>query len=752
MSNIIQRKLNDLRRKLFAWLMVHGVARWLVVLLLILVVSMVVDRTLRMDLAQRSIMLVLMGLAAFYYLSTTVIKPMLALAKASNEDALLLEVERKNPELRENLISSWQLARQAETEDLSRLGMSAELATATIDRGLAQAAQIDFWRALNLPLHRRDWVLMVAGLATLGGLGAGVFQSDFLRTWFNRNLMLSNDSWPQATYLEIVGAVNGRLTLPRGADRLQLVRVKENSSVTEVTVTLELDNAGGGRTTQVMKPTGRLEGREHGTTLFNIASQFRMRALGGDEVTDWVEVDLVEPPSALELSLLAKLPAYTGVDQLQFSGSGPHPLLRGSELQVEITANKSVATAELMFMSDAENGTLPMQAVAEDRYRGFLPTERVRGGEYSIRLVDENGLANVRPIQFGLTIREDQAPRVRASLLGISGMVVPRANLPLSYQANDDFGIDRAFFDLRWTTGEGGGEEAGDRDGIANLASRELPIWRREPGQESQLALDDFAVLDLEPLGLSPGTSLRLSIAAQDSCPDPVGLGRSQEFLLRVVTNEELRADLLRREIEQRKAFEQAYERQMELAAQLEMLAIGENQPAEDLAAATAARERAIIELTRNQKGVGTSLARIADQFEEFLVEVKNNRLDEAENELFPEQRIENRFDLKIIRPIRRLDQELISMAARGLDDCRLAVNDPAQLADSAAAVGGLHREILAKMRQILAAMNDAENFQEIINDLLRIKEDSKGLKLEIERKAKPGDIFDDQLDDLFDQ
>ena len=59
-------------------------------------------------------------------------------------------------------------------------------------------------------------------------------------------------------------------------------------------------------------------------------------------------------------------------------------------------------------------------------------------------------------------------------------------------------------------------------------------------------------------------------------------------------------------------------------------------------------QESKLIATVREQKSIGTAIATVADRFEDFLVEIKNNRLDEAENEIAPDQRIETRFDAKM--------------------------------------------------------------------------------------------------------
>jgi len=746
---IVVSKLAQLRRKLTGWILVHGLGRWLMVLLVILAVDILLDRVFRMDFSQRLILLAAMAGSTGFYFFWRVLRP---LSKRPNDDSLIYEVEQKNPELRENLISSWQLSGQ---QDLEAMGISAELASATINSGISKAEQINFNAALDLPHHRQNWGILLIGVLFAGLLGYGVIQTEFLRTWFNRNILLTNDQWPQSTYLEIAGAKDGKLVLPRGADYRQFVVVSDDSTIQDVAVSLEIDNSTA-RTIHAMKPTGKLDGREHSHLFHNVSSIFRFRAKGGDAVTQWVDVELVEPPAVINLELVELLPAYTGTPSVPLTGNGPHSILAGSRLQISALVNKPL---QGIFLKIDDQQFDLNQVDDSKNYSITLNPADLRGGEYQFELVDQTGLASIRPSKFLLTLKEDQPPKARASLLGISGLVVPRAMIPVAYQFSDNYGLQRLYFDCHWKTGSEGKEKSFDPQlefAKFSTPSQTLETDAQNRENNSQPAIEpvrdvkDVAVLDLKPLKLPPGISFRFSVAATDTKPGSPSVGKSQEFLLRVVTDEELRADLLRREIEQRKAFEQAYEKQMQLATDLLAISSREVPSGADAEAFKTQRESDLIALVREQKGIGTSIARVADRFEEFLIEVKNNRLDEAENEIAPSQKIEARFDLGIIQPIRELDMELISLATRNVDNCRRVANLSEELLPAVDATALIHQQILSEMKKILSAMSDSENFQEIINDLLEIKGGAKKVGDGIEEKLKPKDVFEDK--DIFDE
>jgi len=314
MPKVVLRKLLRMRGKLTRWILVYGVGRWLIVVLAILAFDMLLDRFFKMDFAQRMVMLFVMSVATVCYFVYRVVKPLLS---RPTDDALIYEVESKNPDLNEILISGVQLSRQ---KDLERIGVSSELAQATIDHGMAKANAIDFGKSLDLSRYFQNWILMLACLVAFCLLGVGVAQTEFLRTWYNRNILLLDDQWPQATYLEIAGVIDGKMVLPRGSDHRQLVTVSQESTVTDVVVSLEIDNPGG-RTIHQMKPTGKLAGREHAFMFHNVSSPFRFRANGGDDVTPWIDVTLVEPPNIIELKMDALLPEYTGIREIELTGS-----------------------------------------------------------------------------------------------------------------------------------------------------------------------------------------------------------------------------------------------------------------------------------------------------------------------------------------------------------------------------------------------------------------------------------------------
>jgi hypothetical protein len=756
------QRLRELRRQLLGWTAVRGVSRWLTLIVGILLVDMIVDRMFSMDLIQRTILLVAMIAAAIGFFFWRVIRPLFMLP---TDRALIYEIESKHPQLGESLLTATQLGalEGSDAGSANPKGVSNDLVAASIEKGFSQSADLDFGSVLNDGKRRSYLVRVALALLLLVGLGVGVLTSTFLGTWFNRNILLGDAQWPRQTYLQIAGVNDGLLQIPRGADHRQVVEITEDSRVSDVLVSLEIEN-GDTRMIQPMKSTGRSGGREHVFVFHNVSAPFRFRASGGDDVTPWVDVELVEPPALIDLQLTTTLPSYTAAQSQSLVGSGPHSILEGSSLNVAIETNKELSSAVL----NHDSGQLVLQPVDESK-KNFaitltseVPSDSdsqsanldsgfvLRGGEYQFVLTDTSGLANVRKSKFGVSVKQDKPPTVRASLLGISGLVVPNAMLPTAFEAVDEYGLRSLRFASQWRTPDMTDADPPVSRDIAFTSNR---LLESSPLSPLVSEIDEVEVLDLQPLGLTPGASLRFVVEAQDFQPSGEGIGRSSELLLRIVTPEELRADLLRREVEQRKAFLNARDQQVDMRGELEewLAAWSENDSTESFAAS---QEAGLIRLLRDQKGLGTMVDRVASRFEEFLVEVKNNRIDESEAAagIEPQNRLMARFDNGIIQPIRELDRDPIARATRQLDAVRLAVSAGENLDGAVAQSLAVQQEIVERMDKILAAMTSSEDYQEVVNTALELKADQQRLRKDIEKSLQPKDIFDEEgLEDVFD-
>lgn len=693
----IEAKLARLRRSVRLWLVLDGLAALCGSFVILAALSLLVDRYFRMDGTQRALSL-LLGLGVLGFLGwRRLVRPLM---RPLGDDALGLIVEARHRELRERLISALEFARLRDPE---AIGSSAPLVQAAIAEGVRAAEGIDFADTLD----RRGRTRNVGLLALAGAVVAAacVAFPSTVSLWFARNVLLLNRPWPQSTHLTILGAEGGELVCPRGDDLTVQVRA-ERSGVVPSVVMIRFRLAGGASGSEPMVVMGE---NTFSTTFRNVLEPFRFYVWGGDAETPWCQVRLVERPVVESLTLICTPPSYVGKGPHPLpSDVGSYPILLGSVLEVRGTASKPLRSAELVF---GKAKPIPMRPPegSESSSGGFrefcatLAGSALQSTTYAIELVDSDGLASRQPARFSLKVVPDQKPIVRARLEGIGDMIVPRAVVPVHAKISDDYAVVSA-----------------ELVATASSESTKEPATHRAPFGDRKDAYGQRQVtlshrLEVQPLNLLPGTHLALHVEAKDN--DTVSgpkVGISGTFSLRIVTEDELRNELLRREQEQRLEFERILADQQKLLENSRALeATLKRDPA------LAAKDRDLLAASEKlQRLVGGRCLAIAAQFTQILAEVESNRL-EADPQVARE-----RLHGRIIEPLELLARRGVLQAADLLDGARKALptteKQPKDESLAALADAAKEQEELVKiMREILRHMVKWEGYQEAVN-LLR--------------------------------
>ncbi|MFM9116714.1 MAG: hypothetical protein ACKOU6_11200, partial [Planctomycetota bacterium] len=187
------------------------------------------------------------------------------------------------------------------------------------------AARTDFADIVDRQRLRRRWFGAILLLAVGGGFILGVSTAPhrepapagstllaaraqsiplLARTWFARNVLLRQIDWPQQTYLVVTGAERGELRLPRGATQTVRVTVTESSPV--VPELLQVDFAP--RRARPVYGLRRASSHDFELTVRNPLEPFRMRVRGGDAQTEWLSVQLIDPPRLVNWELTYERP------------------------------------------------------------------------------------------------------------------------------------------------------------------------------------------------------------------------------------------------------------------------------------------------------------------------------------------------------------------------------------------------------------------------------------------------------------
>jgi hypothetical protein len=311
--------------------------------------------------------------------------------------------------------------------------------------------------------------------------------------------------------------------------------------------------------------------------------------------------------------------------------------------------------------------------------------------------------------------------------------------LPLEIKVTDDYGLTEVYVPYVWR-----GDDEQRKEGSGKLP---LPGAMIEP-KKLELSFKD--VLDLEPLDIPTSTGLTFHVAAADnddyqdegSSATGPNVGKSPDFTIRVVTDEELRSDLLRREKEQRQEFERL------AAQQLELLTFSRELEAQlNSADLTNEQKQKLAQTPKQQKLIATNANSVTQRLSSIVIEIANNRLEEKEETSTAEEdpdaavidktrrSIGKRLKTKIVEPLIELQDTGFPAAVQKVEQARRVSGDAAARLPAVQELVKQQEEVHAAMLVILSEMSQAEGFQEVVNALYEVEKQEKEV-LERTRKA----------------
>lgn len=421
------------------------------------------------------------------------------------------------------------------------------------------------------------------------------------------------------------------------------------------------------------------------------------------------------------------------------SFGGKLTILDGCSIKLTATANCDLAVASLI---DAEGEKEFQEAAGEFAYELMIPASEVRNGDCRIKLRDSSMREPPRAPEFQIDITADESPEVKATLKGISGLVINRAKIPFSVTVTDDHGATRLFLRYSWQDDSGENKGSGTieldeyepvRSWDENKPDNAFKVSQILPAKRAVFTQQFF---DLDELPndekIPEGSGLKFTIVAQDNDNVPApNSGATKEFLLRVVSEEEFRADLLRREKEARQEFDLIYKRQGNTQTDTEALAADSKTDNETNEEFFSELKKKLSQYSRSQKQIGENIETVIGRMEDLLTEGTNNRLDESTGEF------ESRYTDKIIGPMQEITDELMIILKGEMDSARREIENDEKRVEHLTNSSELQTEILQKMEAILKEMEKNEGIQEIINRVFEAKKLEEKLKIQTEDEKK---------------
>jgi hypothetical protein len=699
----IRARLDALRRRILAALALEGSARVAGVLLGAVALSFLLDRVFRLEVAARAVILAASLGALGWALWRFLVRRLRALP---GEDPLAIAVEARYPDLADRLISALQLSRERDPE---RYGMSPQLIADAVHEAVAPVRHLDFGRILAL---RRVAGRAALGLLALGLLSAGAAADpDSASIWFRRNVLLHNVRWPQKTYLVVDPDLfpNRVARIVRGADLVVTARSVGEEHPDKVTIFYRDSEGERGKATMKADLAGHLYRHEFPAIAYPIT--FRLE--GGDEVTDDYRIEVLDAPEVMEISVEISFPAYAGRDPVRVDpAQGDPQMIKGGSVTLRGRATKPLEAVEIV-LGEAADTAIAARVAAPDGFEATLaPEETVLVG---VRLRDGDGLSNpsLAP-RFLVRVVDDGPPRVRLQKRGVGSMVVAGALVPWSIRATDDIKLAAGRLEVT--------KSAGDR---AAPEPHVIPLPAERLGTE---ALELDGELELGPLDLAPGAFLTFVAYGRDNAPPEGQEGKSDPVALKVVTLEELTNDLLGRQQEQRRLFEELIQRERRLRDRF--LDAREKPPA---AAELAVQMES---QAQDQREIGRRVHAIERAFDQIFDEMYYNRVAEGATV--------GRLRASIVQGLEQLRSGVMDGHARRLEEAAARA--------SVLSLGGAdgdtletgYEEVLKSMEALLARMEKAEGFTEIVETVRAIIEDHAKVKDQTRRKyeAVLRDIF----------
>jgi hypothetical protein len=228
---------------------------------------------------------------------------------------------------------------------------------------------------------------------------------------------------------------------------------------------------------------------------------FSYQIRAGDAETPWVQVQPVDRPKLGQFAVRIVWPAYTKRpattwDKLPASAHA----LRGSQFQMEFSADQPLTLAALEIAREPKAERLPLESTGSQRYR--FATELQKAFQFQILAENAFGLRNATA-ECRIEVDEDQPPEVRILESSQQVALTAEETLHIDFEAKDDFGVEAA--EIVATTRKEGEEP------------RETIIPIELGAKAGDTAMKKSVELDLSRLGLDAKTQLSYAIRVRDN-------------------------------------------------------------------------------------------------------------------------------------------------------------------------------------------------------------------------------------------
>ena len=420
-----------------------------------------------------------------------------------------LFIERRCPQLGQRLISALELPADAD-------GHSPEL------RAAAPRRADELLRAAD-PAHILDRRPLLSHLRLFGGAAGlvlicgALFYSDLTPALDRCLHPLTAYERPPRTHIEIHP---GDFEIVKGEDAALAIRFAGRKPRLASVLRRPTDTDPWQREELIVE---RADSIVH--TFRQVQRPFQYAVVAGDAHSAEYRVAVIDPPAVEHLRLRYRYPAYSRLPDRVEEQSGDIQCLAGTRVDIEIAANKTLASAALIL-----DDTLAI-AAALDGTSARVSLAIRRAGHYHFALTDPKGVLNRDPIRYAIQVSADLPPEITLVDPGRDIDLPESQQVLLKAEASDDFSVEKVVLVHRVNDG------AVKRRALATAPGREVPISH---------------VWDLAATNLLPEDRVYyyLEVYDNDQVSGPK-MGRSRQYALRFPSLYELNEEVQQARTEQ---------------------------------------------------------------------------------------------------------------------------------------------------------------------------------------------------------
>lgn len=456
------------------------------------------------------------------------------LRKRLDDDAVALLIEHALPGFRTRFIASVQLARAG--GDGAGRGTSS-LVRALVAETAAMAARFNFRRVVKTEKLKRGLKISLSIVAVASALAW--YGGDASVLLFKR-AMLFNTPLPRKTHLL---TVTGDRKIGAGEDLKIDVTA---SGVIPARGRVVATGADGKQREYPLEPEAE-KSKKFSAIIRGPQESFTYRVFLNDAISEPYHVQTFQRPAVVKIACEQAYPAYTGIRPVERALSDL-TLLAGSRLKLAIKANTKVGKGFLRLagtagaVGSAEAGTkpagpgpeIPLKVDAADptllRGEIEIPAKGLAG--FSVHLVSPEGIESGESATYRIDLVPDREPAVKITSPGRrEELATMQAAMPIAFEAKDDFAVAKAT--LHYNVDQGTAKtidfDLGARAG--KTATRRF----------------DWNLATLQPrLAVGNVIEFWVTVADSNDVTGP-GIGTSEHYQIKMVTEEEKRLDLANR-------------------------------------------------------------------------------------------------------------------------------------------------------------------------------------------------------------